>query len=48
MVKTEHDSKTGLANMLEGTSKDENDAEYQIIKRAFQLLRGNPLNFGQR
>jgi len=35
-----------LPEMLEGTSKDENDAEYQIIQRAFKLLRGEPLNFG--
>jgi len=37
---------TELTKMLEGTSKDENDAEYQIIKRAFKLLHGEPLNFG--
>lgn len=35
-----------LAKMLKGTSKDENDAEYQIIKRAFRLLQGELLNFG--
>lgn len=39
-------SETELAKMLEGTSKDEGDAEYQIIKHAFKLLRGEPLNFG--
>jgi len=35
-----------LPEMLEGTSKDENDAEYQVIQRAFKLLQGEPLNFG--
>ena len=35
-----------LSDMLKGTSKDENDAEYQTIRRAFKLLRGEPLNFG--
>lgn len=34
-----------LSDMLEGTSKDENDAEYQIIQRAFKLLHGEPLDF---
>lgn len=39
-------SESELAKMLEGTSKNENDAEYQIINHAFKLLRGEALNFG--
>lgn len=39
-------SEIELTKMLDGTLKDENDAEYQIIQRAFKLLHGEPLNFG--
>lgn len=39
-------SEVELQKMLQGTSKDESDAEYQIIQRAFRLLRGDSLNFG--
>lgn len=43
MVKTQHESE--IDAMLTG-GKTSDDEEYQLIRRAFCILRGEPLNFG--